>query len=82
MATVLESTLGGTIVWIRNTFGNYSGTLTGAFTIGKTVGFIQSNNSSRPCSCNSNVSANTIEISTNGPDDILNNASIEIRVYN
>lgn len=35
-ATVLENTLGGTVVWTRNDAGDYSGTLTGAFTADKT----------------------------------------------
>ena len=82
VATVLENTLGGTVVWSRNTFGNYSGTLSGAFTINRTAGYVQSNNSGRPLSFSANVTANTIEISTNGPDDILNNATIIVRVYN
>ena len=82
VATVLDNTLGGTVAWSRNTFGNYSGTLTGAFTVNKTVGYVQTNTASRPLSFNSNASANTIEISTNGPDDILNNATIVVRVYN
>jgi hypothetical protein len=82
VATVLDNTLGGTVVWSRNTFGNYSGILTGAFTVNKTVGYVQTNTASRPLSFNSNASANTIEISTNGADDILNNATIVVRVYN
>jgi hypothetical protein len=35
--TVFKNTLGGTVVWTRNSAGNYTGTLAGAFTIGKTV---------------------------------------------
>lgn len=35
-ATVLENTLGGTIVWTRNDVGDYTGTLAGAFTENKT----------------------------------------------
>src|SRR3990167_9364436 len=35
-ATVLENTLGGTVVWTRVAAGNYRGTLTGAFTLNKT----------------------------------------------
>lgn len=42
VATVLENTLGGTVVWTRTGVGTYEGTLTGAFTIGKTfsIGYI------------------------------------------
>jgi len=35
-ATVLENTLGGTVVWERNDVGSYTGTLTGAFPADKT----------------------------------------------
>lgn len=35
-ATVLENTLGGSITWVRNSTGDYSGTLTGAFVLDKT----------------------------------------------
>lgn len=82
VATVLENTLGGIVTWTRNTFGNYTGTLVGAFILNKTVGFVQSNNPSRPLSFIANNTANSFEISTNGADDILINASIKIYVYN
>lgn len=36
VATVLENSLGGTVVWSYTDVGIYSGTLTGAFTSGKT----------------------------------------------
>jgi len=35
-ATVLNNTLGGTVVWTRNSAGIYTGTLSGAFTSAKT----------------------------------------------
>lgn len=35
-ATVLENTLGGTVVWSRVSAGKYKATLTGAFTVSKT----------------------------------------------
>jgi hypothetical protein len=82
VATVLENTLGGRVLWSRNTHGNYTGTLVGALALNKTIGFVQSNDPSRPLSFNANNSANSFEISTNGADDILINATIEIRVYN
>lgn len=37
VATVLENSLGDDIVWTRNSTGDYTGTLLGAFTVGKTV---------------------------------------------
>ena len=39
-ATVLENTLGGTVVWTRNDVGDYTGTLAGAFTENKTAIFL------------------------------------------
>lgn len=36
IATVLENTLGGTVVWTRIQAGTYLATLSGAFTLGKT----------------------------------------------
>lgn len=47
VATVLENTLGGTVVWTRNSLGQYFGTLSGAFTENKTIAppFPLSNNS-------------------------------------
>lgn len=36
VATVLENSLGGTVVWTRNDVGVYIGTLAGAFTANKT----------------------------------------------
>lgn len=40
VATVLENTLGGTVVWTRDSMGVYLGTLAGAFPTTKTVAFI------------------------------------------
>ena len=42
VATVLENTLGGTVVWSRLGEGEYFGTLIGAFNENKTVSFFQS----------------------------------------
>ena len=39
VATVLENTLGGTVVWTRDSTGIYIGTLLGAFPSNKTFGF-------------------------------------------
>ncbi len=36
VATVLENTLGGTVVWTRDDAGEYTATLSGAFTVNKT----------------------------------------------
>src|SRR5687767_6514065 len=37
VATVLQNTLGGTVVWTYNGVGDYTGTLTGVFIDGKTI---------------------------------------------
>lgn len=44
-ATVLENTLGGSVVWSRTGVGDYLGTLSGAFTDLKTLCFITVGNS-------------------------------------
>jgi len=41
VATVLENTLGGDVVWTRDTVGIYIGTLTGAFPADKVFCYIQ-----------------------------------------
>jgi len=40
VATVLENTLGGTVVWTRSEAGVYAGTLSGVFTENKTAIFL------------------------------------------
>jgi hypothetical protein len=40
VATVLENTLGGTVVWTRSGAGVYAGTLSGVFTENKTAIFL------------------------------------------
>ena len=86
VATVLENTLGGNIVWTRDDIGSYIGTLVGAFTENKTW-----------CSATKAAivtGASNIDISRDNSDSILIlnylptdtsydnlNVSIEIRVY-
>ena len=84
--TILENTLGD-IVWTRIGLGDYIGTLTGAFPSGKVVCF--SNQIDMPTMTiiqrknNDNVYINTgTPGTTTIADGILNNTSIEIRVYN
>jgi lysophospholipase L1-like esterase len=86
-ATVLENTLGGTVVWTRNITGNYTGTLGGIFLSNKTYysvitnmggfGFISGLQSD-----GSNNVLLTTGLGTNPSDNVLSNTSIEIRVYN
>jgi len=85
-ATVLENTLGGTVVWTRTAAGAYTGTLTGAFTNNKTfllMGTIPYLNN--PAYILDRSSDNTIYIQTSvnniQSDNILSNTSIEIKVY-
>ena len=86
VATVLENTLGGTVVWTRNSTGLYTGTLAGVFTANKTFttntfgtfsGFAQFTSSSV-----NTVNINTTNSSITLTDGLLNGNSIEIRVYN
>lgn len=85
VATVLENTLGGTVVWTRNDVGDYTGTLAGVFVVGKT--FLNSPNhinTGLDISFRSD-DANTVSIITADSgmvsDEILLAACIEIRVY-
>lgn len=91
VATVLENTLGGTVVWIRNDVGDYSATLSGVFTENKTwctvqpgnflgfatqIGFTrESSNVCRMISFSID-GVTTTDLSTQG--DVV---SVEIRVY-
>lgn len=84
-ATILENTLGGTITWSYLNPGQYQGTLTGAFTLNKTVVFLtgpqgQAGIMGAAQSLNS-VSISVRAITGGGTDGILLNAPIEIRVY-
>lgn len=91
VATVLENSLGGTVVWTYDGVGGYSGTLSGAFPENKTWISI-------PRSClgaDSNISSvvgirfsdNVISLTSGNPsnqepsNDVMNNWPIEIRVY-
>jgi hypothetical protein len=85
-ATVLENTLGGTIVWSRTSTGVYLGTLSGAFLLNKvtvfnTNGTFQQSFQGGRSSDNA-VGVNTTTFSGALTDGLLNGNSIEIRVYN
>jgi hypothetical protein len=91
VATVLENTIGN-IVWTRSNAGQYVGTLSGAFVSGKTALFIQKSVGLAKIQLVPKdlwieyTDANTITIittdDTNLIDNVLNNTTIEIRVYN
>ncbi len=87
--TVIQENTIGNISWTRLSSGAYSGTLSGAFPVLKTVCFITlgSVSGSGSVISASAQSANEIRIITtsgNGTptDGLITNASIEIRVYN
>jgi hypothetical protein len=86
-ATVLGTNEIGTIVWTRNSTGNYTGTLTGAFTANKTWLIAQRGDQTGSFISNtlSWTSANalllTVQDNAANPSDGFTNMSIEIKVY-
>ncbi|WP_295677290.1 hypothetical protein [uncultured Empedobacter sp.] len=86
VATVLENTLGGTVVWGYSSAGEYSGTLTGAFVLNKTAVFITALGANQNIYGISRNGANAIAVRTRdfvgASDGILDDTTIEIRVYN
>jgi len=88
VATVLENTLGGTVVWSRTaSAGVYQGTLSNAFINLKTYVMLANtaatNSKSIAYRFSSNiVSVVTLDSSNTQADDKLIETSIEIRVYN
>lgn len=88
VATVLENTLGGTVVWTRGNIGNYTGTLASAFTQDKTILFMSAIHDGSSQNFHRFIwsTANTVIIRTYdsaySPEDVLLvGNSIEIRVY-
>lgn len=84
VATVLQNTLNGTVVWTRSEEGVYLGTLSGAFNPVKTL--FQASNSTRKLTETANYSSNFVEITNrsiaNGfPVDGITKMSVEIKVY-
>ena len=89
VATVLENTLGGDIVWSREDSGIYIGTLNEGFVLGKTFlsGKYRINSVDDPSSYSiSDSGVDTVYVTSESSevlqDDLLYNAPIEIRVYN
>lgn len=87
-ATVLENSLGGTLVWARSSTGTYTATLTGAFTSAKT--FITQPGESGTIAAIKNViavrtSADVVTITTGSggtlEDSVLSSYPVEILVY-
>ena len=85
-ATVLENTLGGTVVWTRTGAGAYVATLSNAFTINKTFLLLAPSASGGQTNTLISNSSSTVELGVfsnagNFSDGFLTNRSIEIRVY-
>lgn len=87
-ATVLENSLGGTVVWARSSTGTYTATLTGAFTSAKT--FILQPGETGTIAAIKNVLAsrtsdNVVTVTTGAggtlEDSVLSSFPIEILVY-
>ena len=84
VATVLQNTLEGVVVWTRDAEGIYLGTLSGAFPTNKTL--VQAINSAHKLTDVNNSSSNAIEITTRSlltgdPTDGFTKMSVEIKVY-
>jgi hypothetical protein len=85
VATVLQNTLGGTIVWTRDSEGVYLGTLAGAFTTNKTL--VQATNSTDKINKVVSQNVNYIQLSmfdTAMQDytDGFTKLFLEVKVYN
>lgn len=88
VATVLENTLGGTVVWSRTSTGVYRADLSGAFIVNKTVFFTSNNNSTSLTPLyfimnrlSDNSSSLSSSSGTTFTDSLLESLTIEIRVY-
>lgn len=84
---IFENTIGA-IVWTRTGVGTYVGTLSGAFTASKTIGFLTNTIVTGATPINVKISSsttNTIDVVSyiNGAvsDNAIGNMSLEIRVY-
>jgi hypothetical protein len=84
-ATVLDNTLGGTLVWSYDGVGSYIGTLTGAFTSNKTavlISGVYKGSVSGLRKTDNTVQITTTATSTNTEANaLLDSTTIEIKVY-
>lgn len=87
VATVLENTLGGDVVWSYSSIGTYNAVTNGFFTLNKTIGFFNYSLSQGDeiFMTVESIDINTIELinrtSTSSVQDVFS-GQIEIRVYN
>jgi len=89
VATVIENTLSGAVVWTRASEGVYEGTLVDEFTDGKTVcNILQKNTTNNMTDIVQTYRASvdavhvlTLTDATTAKDELLTGTVIEIRVY-
>lgn len=84
-ASILGSNQIGSIVWTRSGLGAYVGTLSGAFTSGKTFILVGQNADGITANCfridNNTITLKTYLTSTGGSTDGFSDLSIEVRIY-
>ena len=82
VATIMQNTLGGTIVWTRTGTGAYTATIADVlFTLNKTMVFINGGSATATANIEwASPTTATVTIDTTA-DSVLTGASIEIRVY-
>jgi hypothetical protein len=82
---VLKNELSGTITWVRTNTGIYTGTLSGAFPVGKTFIVIGENVDGINVKCfrtdNNTITLKTYQVSTGTLVDVYTDLSLEIRIY-
>ena len=87
VATVLENTLGGEVVWTRDNLGVYLGTFTNAFVNSNTIIFLSPSNAGNGLAVLWDFPSGNDEVRLSQYDETFSpvvylNTSIEIRVYN
>ena len=81
VATILQNTTGGTLVWTRQSAGNYTVTAsTALFTVNKTIVFLN-NGSIEPSNVKWNRTSDTTITLIGITDGQFTNGSFEIRIY-
>ena len=84
VATVLQNTLGGTVVWSYSSIGIYTGTLAGVFTNNKTIGMLPIRLDSGTQELSASLvraTDNTITYSHADGDDLGYSVFISVLVY-
>jgi len=82
VATILQNTTGGTLVWTRQSAGNYTVTAsTALFTVNKTIVFGNQGNAAPIVDFKWNRASDTAITLSVGADVRLTNGSFEIRIY-